>query len=123
MHPDTLALFKLHNWPGNFRQLSSLLRTASMMVDADREIGLRHLPDDFLDDVALARMRDPQSATESGAETGILIAAGARLEKVEISVILKSLAAHGGNVSATARTLGVSRNTVCRKAGPAGCVH
>jgi transcriptional regulator of acetoin/glycerol metabolism len=34
---------------------------------------------------------------------------------MEQTVILKSLAAHGGNVSATARALGVSRNTIYRK--------
>jgi transcriptional regulator of acetoin/glycerol metabolism len=34
---------------------------------------------------------------------------------VEATVIRKSLQAHGGNVSATARALGVSRNTIYRK--------
>jgi transcriptional regulator of acetoin/glycerol metabolism len=37
------------------------------------------------------------------------------LEDVEATVITSSLKAHGGNVSATARALGVSRNTIYRK--------
>jgi transcriptional regulator of acetoin/glycerol metabolism len=37
------------------------------------------------------------------------------LEDVEATVISRSLKAHGGNVSATARALGVSRNTIYRK--------
>ena len=44
-----------------------------------------------------------------------MVANGSNLEEVAHSVILKSLEAHGGNVSATARALGVSRNTIYRK--------
>ncbi|MFW8695902.1 helix-turn-helix domain-containing protein, partial [Mesorhizobium japonicum] len=40
---------------------------------------------------------------------------GARLEELEHNAILDALAAHGGNVSATARALGISRNTIYRK--------
>jgi transcriptional regulator of acetoin/glycerol metabolism len=54
-------------------------------------------------------------ATAASASTDRMIAAGANLEEMEQSVILKSLDAHGGNVSATARALGVSRNTIYRK--------
>jgi transcriptional regulator of acetoin/glycerol metabolism len=106
---EVLQLFMRHKWPGNFRQLTNLLRTAIIMAGDEQEIGLRHMPDDFLDDLDQA---STASATP-GAER--LIASGANLEQVEHSVILKSLEAHGGNVSATARALGVSRNTIYRK--------
>ncbi|RJF96453.1 AAA family ATPase [Noviherbaspirillum sedimenti] len=46
-----MELFKRHNWPGNCRQLTNLLRTAIVMVGDDREIRREHLPDDFLDDI------------------------------------------------------------------------
>ncbi|MDP3843658.1 MAG: sigma-54-dependent Fis family transcriptional regulator [Oxalobacteraceae bacterium] len=105
--PEIMTLFKRHEWPGNFRQLTNLLRTAIVMVDADHEIGLQHLPDDFLEDIDTS-----QKHTHS---TGHLIATDANLEQLEMSVILKSLESHGGNVSATARALGVSRNTIYRK--------
>jgi transcriptional regulator of acetoin/glycerol metabolism len=55
----------------------------------------------------------PSADPAISAET--MIASGAKLEEMEQSVILKSLEAHGGNVSATARALGVSRNTIYRK--------
>jgi transcriptional regulator of acetoin/glycerol metabolism len=38
-----------------------------------------------------------------------------RLDEVTLSTIQRSLAAHGGNVSAAAKALGVSRNTIYRK--------
>ncbi|WP_428839673.1 helix-turn-helix domain-containing protein [Burkholderia dolosa] len=52
------------------------------------------------------------------------IAADARLQDVAASAIAAALARHGGNVSAAARALGVSRNTIYRKmpaAGPDAC--
>ena len=107
--PEVLRLFRRHKWPGNFRQLTNLLRTAIIMAGNDEEIGMRHMPDDFMDDIDMA-------GTATGAlNTDHMVASGANLEEVEHSVILKSLEAHGGNVSATARALGVSRNTIYRK--------
>jgi transcriptional regulator of acetoin/glycerol metabolism len=104
--PDVMALFHQHPWPGNFRQLSNLLRTASVMVDADRVIRRAHLPDDFLDEVAsTAPARTPAPA-------------GLKLGEVALSAIQESLLEHGGNVSAAAKALGVSRNTIYRKLDP-----
>jgi transcriptional regulator of acetoin/glycerol metabolism len=105
---EVLRLFKRHKWPGNFRQLTNLLRTAVIMAGDEEEIGLRHMPDDFLDDIADAAAGPAPSAQQ-------MVASGANLEEMELTVILKSLEANGGNVSATARALGVSRNTIYRK--------
>jgi transcriptional regulator of acetoin/glycerol metabolism len=111
---EVLRLFKRHKWPGNFRQLTNLLRTAVIMAGAEEEIGLRHMPDDFLDDIEEA---GTGTGTSAGAAPSAqqMVASGANLEEMELTVILKSLEANGGNVSATARALGVSRNTIYRK--------
>ena len=107
---EVLSMFMRHKWPGNFRQLTNLLRTAVIMAGDEHEIGLRHMPDDFLDDI------DMHAGTVATALFDpAMMAAGANLEEMEHSAILKSLEAHGGNVSATARALGVSRNTIYRK--------
>jgi len=102
---DVLKMFARHKWPGNFRQLTNLLRTASIMAGDDHEIGLHHMPDDFLDDI------EPHPRTGSAQ----MLACGSNLEEMAHSVILNALEANGGNVSATARALGVSRNTIYRK--------
>ncbi len=107
--PEILALFRQHRWPGNFRQLTNLLRTAIVMAGDEEEICLRHMPDDFLDDIERGQPLNAEVSAER------LLAHGANLEEVEQSVILKALEANGGNVSATARALGVSRNTIYRK--------
>jgi transcriptional regulator of acetoin/glycerol metabolism len=103
--------------------LTNLLRTGVVMAGDEGEIGLQHMPDDFMDD-----MREAQSigmpvdcflAGGAGASVAVTAATmpctGARLEDMEQTLIVRTLEAHGGNVSATARALGVSRNTIYRK--------
>ena len=109
--PDVMQMFKQHNWPGNFRQLTNLLRTAMVMTGDDGEIRMEHLPDDFLDDV-----KNMGSKEEAPAAVDT-VPANATLEDVELNMIQKALQAHGGNVSAAARALGISRNTIYRKLG------
>jgi sigma-54 dependent transcriptional regulator, acetoin dehydrogenase operon transcriptional activator AcoR len=109
--PDVMQMFKQHNWPGNFRQLTNLLRTAMVMTGDDGEIRMEHLPDDFLDDVKSMGCKE---AAPAAVDT---VPANATLEDVELNMIQKALQAHGGNVSAAARALGISRNTIYRKLG------
>jgi transcriptional regulator of acetoin/glycerol metabolism len=106
--PDVMALFGQCAWPGNFRQLGNLLRTAAVMVDADGEIRREHLPDDFFDGLRTI------AAAPAGTVDTLQLPRG-RLEDVAASVIAQAVAQHGGNVSAAARALGVSRNTIYRK--------
>jgi transcriptional regulator with PAS, ATPase and Fis domain len=106
--PDVMQLFRRHNWPGNFRQLTNLLRTAMIMAggtqNSQHEIRREHLPDDFLEDIDLASAASPHHAAT-------------RLHDAELSLIRKTLAEHGGNVSAAAKVLGISRNTIYRRLG------
>ncbi|HEY4802489.1 MAG TPA: sigma-54-dependent Fis family transcriptional regulator [Paraburkholderia sp.] len=111
--PDVMALFERCAWPGNFRQLGNLLRTAAAMVDDDGQIRREHLPDDFFDD--LRCRAEPQALAAPPAPADTLVLEDARLEDVTASMIAATLARHGGNVSAAARALGVSRNTIYRK--------
>ncbi|KVQ13641.1 sigma-54-dependent Fis family transcriptional regulator [Burkholderia ubonensis] len=117
--PDVMALFERCSWPGNFRQLGNLLRTAAAMVDDDGEIRREHLPDDFFDDLrggdAQAAPDAPAAACAAPCAADALPTADARLQDVAASAIAAALARHGGNVSAAARALGVSRNTIYRK--------
>ena len=120
--PEVMALFKQHNWPGNFRQLTNLLRTAIVMAGDEREVRLEHLPEDFLEDVgglpavtALAASSAGVSAAASPVMAALAAAGSAKLEDIELLTIQRALEEHRGNVSAAARALGVSRNTIYRK--------
>ncbi|OHC65783.1 MAG: sigma-54-dependent Fis family transcriptional regulator [Rhodocyclales bacterium GWA2_65_19] len=110
---DVLNLFHHHPWPGNIRQLSNLLRTAAAMAD-DELIRVEHLPEDFLDDLAVsaretATTRAPLSLAAFAAE------ADTGLDGVALAAIQAMLEKTGGNVSAASRRLGISRNTIYRK--------
>jgi transcriptional regulator with PAS, ATPase and Fis domain len=111
--PEVMALFKRHNWPGNFRQLTNLLRTAIVMAGSEREVKIEHLPEDFLDDAG--HLAESASTMAQSTTMAALGGGTSRLEDVELLTIQKSLDEHRGNVSAAARALGVSRNTIYRK--------
>jgi len=107
--PELMALFKRYSWPGNFRQLNNVLHVARVMASDDGRIRLEHLPDDFIEDAQC------ESAKKVDKTAARVVAANATLEDVELSVIQKTLEEYDGNVSAAARALGISRNTIYRK--------
>ncbi len=110
--PQVMELFKHYAWPGNFRQLTNLLRTALILAGDTGEIRYEHLPDDFLEDIVPTDENRLQNSL-NGIEQ--LVNEGKKLEDLNLSVIQQTLQSHHGNVSATARALGVSRNTIYRK--------
>ncbi|MFE8071138.1 sigma-54-dependent Fis family transcriptional regulator [Marinobacteraceae bacterium S3BR75-40.1] len=99
---DMLTLFEQHPWPGNLRQLASVLQIALAMADRD-PIETWHLPDDFFADI------DRVQAPESDPGPPLDTAAN------DAQSILDAYNQHAGNVSKTARSLGVSRNTLYKR--------
>jgi transcriptional regulator of acetoin/glycerol metabolism len=110
---EVLEVFRQHRWPGNFRQLANVLRTACAMLDDDETvIRMVHLPQDFLDESGnVSASPSASGSPRRGPSRG----SGVRLDDVTLSAVADAVAAHGGNVSAAARALGVSRNTLYRK--------
>lgn len=108
---SVIDCFKRHPWPGNLRQLANVLRAACAMLD-EREsvVRIEHLPTDFLDTAGVR-----QTGSTAHAQSGTSTVACLRLNEVAASTIDAALEASGGNVSAAARLLGVSRGTLYRK--------
>jgi len=102
--PELLNRLAAYRWPGNLRQLASVLRTAVAMLDMDEErIDWRHLPDDLVDELSMpAPLQHAHDTAQS-------------LDQLSRSAIQKALEASRGNVSAAARQLGISRQTLYRK--------
>ncbi len=117
LSPAVWQLMLSHPWPGNLRQLSNVLATAIAIATPHTQIKLEHLPDDFLDDVAdVPRAAAPAASLTCVADA--LINSGpinGSLEHLATEAMRRALDRHHGNVSAAARELGVSRNTVYRK--------
>lgn len=104
--PDLLWQLSRHRWPGNLRQYSSVLRTASAMLDAhERCIEPMHLPEDMLEDLASSPERSAPVAPRN-------------LRELSIAAIEQTLQDCCGNISEASRRLGISRQTLYRKIGP-----
>ncbi|GLH51635.1 sigma-54-dependent Fis family transcriptional regulator [Pseudomonas lactis] len=97
--PARQALLAFH-WPGNLRQLRTVLRTVVALCEGGR-VGLEDLP-------ALIRQVRPQG------ERGDAPCASP-LESAERQALLNALAQQRWHMSHVAEQLGVSRNTLYRK--------
>ncbi|MBL8504825.1 MAG: sigma-54-dependent Fis family transcriptional regulator [Methylobacillus glycogenes] len=104
LNDDLLALFQLHPWPGNIRQLHNVLKTM-LALAAGQPLQRKHLPPDFMEELGTA-------AAEQTAMTAL--AAGSITDITNEAVRL-ALQQHNGNISAAARELGMSRNRFYRK--------
>jgi sigma-54 dependent transcriptional regulator, acetoin dehydrogenase operon transcriptional activator AcoR len=103
---EVMALFATHPWPGNVRQLHNVLRTAVALAEGG-VIQRQHLTHDFLDEMAVA--------TELMATAIASTAVGGNLKEQSEAAIRQAMLQHGGNISAVARQLGISRNTLYRR--------
>lgn len=68
---EVMQAFETHSWPGNIRQLTNILRTASVMTGEHSTIEWDHLPDDFLDEWQALRC-DKQTANKGQESPGAL---------------------------------------------------
>ncbi len=120
---ELMQFIERYAWPGNVRQLQNVLRVAVALLDGDeREIRAAHLSEDlFVADPADSEVKRgsagvelPDPASVFSASVG---AGGRRLDQLEVEAIEKVMREVGGNLSAAARYLGVSRNRLYRKLG------
>lgn len=135
LSPGVARLFCAYHWPGNLRQLASVLRTATAMAAAENTITEAHLSDDLLEEAraalhpagvpaapqALPAAQHPgqqrgQPALPRSAPAEAAAPQPTRpLEEVELEMIRQAVTAAGGNISMASKRLGISRNTIYRK--------
>lgn len=101
---EVQAAMCAYAWPGNLRQLSHALRTAVALLEPhESEIQWIHLPDDLAQELQAPMV---QAKTTAPAQN---------LEQLSRKAIAQALENARGNVSAAARQLGISRQTLYRK--------
>ncbi len=108
--PNAMQILEIHPWPGNIRQLHNVLRTALALADG-APIDVTHFTQDFLDELSLT------SVSVDGVDTSALKSPTQPLplKTMEDNAIERAMQQHQGNISAVARQLGISRNTLYRK--------
>lgn len=99
---DALAMLERHTWPGNIRELENVL-TRALAFCQGAEIQPADLPEH------LHISAEPEKA---GTLADVITQTTTQLER---ELILRHLAEHGGNRTATAASLGINRKTLFRK--------
>jgi transcriptional regulator of acetoin/glycerol metabolism len=101
--PDLLEALRRYRWPGNLRQLASMLRTACALLEPhEGEIGWQHVCDDLAGEL--------RGAAAPTAEAEL-----ADLRTLSHRAAARAVDECEGNLSEAARRLGISRNTLYRK--------
>ncbi len=95
--PELLAVLLAHPWPGNLRQLVSVMQVA-LALAGPQSINIEHLPESFLTELP---GHTPMACAE--ADTGT---------EADLASLLRSAQ---GNVSSLARSLGISRTTLYKR--------
>jgi len=97
---EVLSLLAAYHWPGNVRELRNVVESLLLMSDA---------PDVRLDELAAGLSSEPIGAPPAMSETP------ASLEASERTAITAAVRQCQGNLTAAAKSLGVSRSTLYRK--------
>ena len=106
--PAAMAALLAFEWPGNIRQLRNVIRTAVALCEQGTiEVEQLNLP------------RLPRTAAPAPEGTGDLLAmptgSDGPIKAAELQLIRDCLKRHDWNISRTAETLNMSRNTLYRK--------
>lgn len=100
-----IKVFREYSWPGNVRELINVIERAITMMD-DVIVGLEHLPKEIREEVMVKRQNlDQRSVSDTKGS----------LQQTEKQSIKNTLIGCEGNISQTARKLGIGRTTLYRK--------
>nr|WP_086938567.1 sigma-54-dependent Fis family transcriptional regulator [Thaumasiovibrio occultus] len=99
------ALFTLlsqHTWPGNLRELDNVLKVATLMSQGEAWTTPAHIPSHLRQHMTQSNVNQLPATPEA-------------LKETVDTQLMATYQAQQGNVSRTAKLLGISRNTVYRK--------
>lgn len=104
--PDLFQAMSAYPWPGNLRQLSHVLKTALALLEPHQtRIGWQHMPDDLVEELRHLEAQHPPHSQRTPQN----------LDELSMKAIQMALESCRGNVSAAAKQLGISRQTLYRR--------
>jgi DNA-binding NtrC family response regulator len=109
---EAIAALERYDWPGNVRELKNALERATVLSRGD-ELGLSDLPEEVISGQALTRTASADAGTASADLTEKDFREAKR--KFEVAYLLKQLSDHHWNVSRTAATIGLHRQSLQEK--------
>lgn len=111
-----LRLLSLYAWPGNYREMHSILRRLCCLHPDESVIEAWMLPAE-VQTRSLADDTGIHHRDSSGARTPLIpaVAPDAGLRELEQAAIDRAMATHQGNISLAAQHLGIHRSTLYRR--------
>ena len=109
--PEAMRVLAAYAWPGNVRELRSEVHRWTVFCDG--EVAPSDLAPEIRRGAAGHALRPPPQPSHATTLAAAVLAA-------ERAAIAAALASHAGNLSQTARALGIERNTLKRKLGKLG---
>ncbi len=117
LQPEVIDVLSRYDWPGNVRELENVA-DRMMYLSGGKEITVQYLPHHILKAVLRKDVKKDLPASPATAAASIQ---DVRAKRKEVSLSLEqqrlysALEQAGGNISAAARALGISRATFYRK--------
>ncbi|MDX2441381.1 MAG: sigma 54-interacting transcriptional regulator [Desulfobacterales bacterium] len=118
---EVAALFKTYDWPGNVRELEHVIEGAMNIVGTDEVIRIQYLQTHFSNWSLKTKPERSERPERSGRQGGKMPSGGLPpnliSEKLahEENIIKNTLLENQGNISKTARALGISRQLLYYK--------
>ena len=109
---QALRLLRSYPWPGNVRELRTVIEHGVVMCNA-AQIGVEHLPE-FLHEISSKIVARDNTSTND-LQNKLASQTELNLNALETRAIREALASAGGNRTAAAEMLGISRRTLQRK--------
>lgn len=102
----TLSYFNAYDWPGNIRELQHAIESAMNILPNDQSlITIEYIPEHIVQSAKVVTKTE-HKIEEAGSSLNHT------LQNVELQMFRNALLANKGNISRTARALGVSRQTL-----------
>ncbi len=112
--PELYAQLAGYAWPGNLRQVASVLRTACAMLNDDEDtLDWTHMPDDLIAALSFPSQNPASAPFPANPVAGRQ--ATLNLQELSHAAIQQALQSTRGNVTQAARQLGISRQTIYRR--------
>jgi transcriptional regulator of acetoin/glycerol metabolism len=120
VHAETRIILRGHTWPGNVRELENVLKHASLLAVWDRKNRPEILPEFLPRTLFRARSAVFPGTLLSGQSRNQEPGAPIVLRDHSLQFLRATVASCGGNMTAAAKSLGISRSTLYRKLAGTG---
>lgn len=112
---EVMELFKIYNWPGNVRELEHVIEGAMNIVGTDEVIRIKYLQTHFSNWPVKVKPARPKRRHDDTFSKDRNINLIKKKSEHEENIIKKALLENKGNITKTARSLGISRQLLYYK--------